>query len=213
MFCPNCGAEEKNKTQFCRVCGVELRLVRAALQQPDATSLTGITAREEITRAIAGKIKELEDADDLSKVAEDILPQVEKFLESPEERRLRRMRAGVVTSAIGIGTSIFFLLAALVLKEDEILLMVAAGITLFLIGLGIVINGKFFSRVQGTPANEVRSEFRQMIAEQSINAGIQPRLDLPKSNDPVQIGSVVEHTTKHLSMDPILAERPRNTRE
>src|SRR5689334_21888116 len=116
MFCPSCGAEEKSRTQFCRGCGAELRLVRAALQQPEASSLTAITAREEITRAIAGKIKEIEDADDLKKVAEDVLPQIEKFLESPQERRLRRMRAGVVTSAIGLGSALFFLFAALVLK-------------------------------------------------------------------------------------------------
>ena len=213
MFCPSCGVEEKNRTQFCRGCGVELRLVRAALQQPDASSLTAITAREEITRAIAGKIKELEDADDLSKVPEDILPKVEKFLDSPEERRLRRMRSGVVTSAVGLGAALFFLLAALVLKEDEIILMVPLGITLFLIGVGIVINGKFLSHTSGSKTNNMRDDFRQMILDQSANSNVKPRLDLPLSNEPMPIGSVVEHTTKHLSMDPIAVDRPRNTRE
>jgi len=212
MFCPSCGAEEKNRTQFCRVCGVELRLVRAALQQPDASSLTAITAKEEITRAIAAKIKELEDADDLAKVTEDILPKIEKFLESPEERRLRRMRAGVVTSAVGLGAALFFFLGALISKEANLLVIVALGVTLFLIGVGIVINGKFFSRVPGS-ANNNRDDFRQSLVDQSPNPSVKPRLDLPSSNDPAPIGSVVEHTTKHLSMDPVIAERPRNTRE
>jgi hypothetical protein len=213
MFCPSCGVEEKNRTQFCRGCGAELRLVRAALQQPDASSLTAITAREEITRAIAGKIKELEDADDLKKVAEDILPQVEKFLESPQERRLRRIRAGVVTSAIGLGAAVFFLLGSIVFREDNLVAMVGLGVTLFLIGLGIVINGKFFSQVPGTAVSNTRDDFRQMMPDQQANPTVRPKLDLPVSNDPVPIGSVVEHTTKHLSMDPVMAERPRNTRE
>ena len=41
----------------------------------------------------------METAKDLEHVAEDVLPQMEKFLESPEEKRLRRVRAGVITAA------------------------------------------------------------------------------------------------------------------
>ena len=211
MFCPSCGAEEKNRTQFCRGCGAELRLVRAALQQPDASSLAAITAKEEITRAIAAKIKELEDADDLAKVTEDILPKIEKFLESPAERKLRRMRAGVITAAVGLGAAIFFSLGSALFKDGETLPFMALGITCFLIGVGIVINAKYFSHTSAT--NNVREEIRQSPPDQSFNSSVKPTFDLPSSNEPVQIGSVVEHTTKHLSMDPVMVERPRNTRE
>src|SRR5215470_12663343 len=103
MFCPNCAAEDRNNSQFCRACGAELHIVRAALERPDAITTSATNAREEIGRAIAAKIKEFRKASDLKRVAEDVLPQVEKFLESPEERRLRHLREGVITAAVGLG--------------------------------------------------------------------------------------------------------------
>src|SRR6185369_1949254 len=104
MYCPSCGSEERQATQFCRACGTDLRAVRISLERPDSITASAVTAREEIGRAIAHKIRELETARDLEHVAEDVLPQIEKFLESPEEKRLRRIREGVVTAAGGLGT-------------------------------------------------------------------------------------------------------------
>ena len=55
----------------------------------------------------------METAKDLERVAEDVLPQLEKFLESPEEKRLRRVRAGVITGLVGLGVSLVIFLASL----------------------------------------------------------------------------------------------------
>jgi hypothetical protein len=63
------------------------------------------------------KIAQLESADDLKEVAEDVLPQIEKFLESPEERRLRRVRAGVIVAAVGLGATVITFFMAMV-KSD-----------------------------------------------------------------------------------------------
>jgi len=103
MFCPSCGSEERQASQYCRACGTDLRPVRMTLERPDSITASAITAREEIGRAVAQQIRQVENAKDLKKVAEDVLPQIEKFLESPEEKRLRRMRAGVIVSSIGVG--------------------------------------------------------------------------------------------------------------
>src|SRR6266851_3289616 len=81
MFCPSCGSEERQASQFCRACGSDLRAVRVSLERPDSITASAVTARQEIGRAIAEKIREVDDAYELKKVAEDVLPQIEKFLQ------------------------------------------------------------------------------------------------------------------------------------
>src|SRR6267142_3367581 len=110
MYCPGCGSEERQISQYCRACGTDLRVVRVSLERPDAITESAISAREQIGRAVAEKIREVADTRDLKRVAEDVLPQIEKFLESPEEKRLRRMREGVITAATGLGASVVALL-------------------------------------------------------------------------------------------------------
>ena len=106
MFCPECGIEEIQSNQFCRACGTDLRRVRAAVEMPDSVTASAASAREEIGRAIASKIRDTQSAEELSVVAEDVLPEIEKFLESPAEKRLRRMRLGMLLSSIGLGAAI-----------------------------------------------------------------------------------------------------------
>ena len=77
MFCPGCGAEDHQASQFCRACGSDLRAVRMSLERPDSITASAVTAREEIGRAIADKIREVDDSRELKRVAEDVLPQVE----------------------------------------------------------------------------------------------------------------------------------------
>src|SRR2546422_7564102 len=38
MFCPSCGSEERQVSQFCRVCGTDMRAVRVSLEKPDRKS-------------------------------------------------------------------------------------------------------------------------------------------------------------------------------
>jgi hypothetical protein len=144
MYCPSCGTEERQTSQFCRACGTDMRTLRTALQKPDAITISAISAREEIGRAIATKIQTLKSASDLRKVAEEVLPEVEKFLESPAERRLRRMRSGVITSAVGLGVTVILLFGKVNIVPLAILGW-SAGLLIFLIGLGIILNGLLFS--------------------------------------------------------------------
>src|SRR5712664_80906 len=137
MFCPSCGSEERQATQFCRACGTDLRAVRVSLERPDSV------------RAVAEKIREVEDAHDLKRVAEDVLPQIEKFLESYEEKRLRRVRAGVIVAASGLGTGILGLIISAALPgpdAESAVLILGLGTVAFAIGLGLVLNGLLFTR-------------------------------------------------------------------
>src|SRR5260370_14759877 len=121
MFCPSCGSEERQVSQYCRACGTDLRPVRLSLERPDSITASAVSAREDIGRAVAEKIREVEDADELKRVAEDVLPKIEKFLESPEERRLRRMRAGVIIASIGVGAGLLALFLLTTKPPSDIL--------------------------------------------------------------------------------------------
>src|SRR5256885_6923586 len=105
MYCPSCGSEERQMSQFCRACGTDLRPVRVSLERPDSVTASAVSAREDIGRAVAERIREVEDAHELKRIADHVLPQIEKFLESYEEKRLRRMRTGVIVAASGLGAA------------------------------------------------------------------------------------------------------------
>lgn len=201
MFCPSCGTEEKHVNQFCRACGGNLAFIRASLESPDRITASATAARDEIGRAVAQKIRETENAYELKKVVEDVLPEIEKFLESPEERRLRRVRVGSLISFIGLGAAIALSIATAVSKDDDMIFFAAAGLVTLFIGLSFVINGLFFT----VP--------KKILADNSSEGEAQRQLDylapqtnelkLPEANQ--IFTSVIDETTKHLQeKQPVL---------
>jgi hypothetical protein len=142
MYCPTCGSEERQLSQYCRACGTDLRVVRVSLERPDTITASAASAREQISQAMAEKIRQME-PNDLKRVAEDVLPQLEKFLESPEEKRLRRVRAGVVVAATGVGVALLIFLLSV--GTQDLIPFIALGVIAFLIGLGMTINGLAFT--------------------------------------------------------------------
>ena len=148
MYCPDCGLEDKQANQFCRACGTDLRPVRSAIAQPDTITASAASARDEIGRAFAAKIRDSRNPEDLAVVAEDVLPELEKFLESPEERRMRRMRVGMLLSSIGMGAALGALIisAFVTIKDAEVVFLISVGgIVTFFIGLGFLLNGIFLT--------------------------------------------------------------------
>ena len=176
--------------------------MRVTLERPDSITMSAVSAREEISRAVAQKIREVQDAHELKKVAEDVLPQIEKFLESPEEKRMRRLRAGVVVAASGLGGAIFMILMSAFLKGPEAETFIGLsglGFAAFFIGLGLMINALFFTRPP------------RRLPDHSADARTQDRLDTvytppqlkaqTTSNLAQPGGSITEHTTLHLKSD------------
>src|SRR5437867_3768963 len=202
MFCPGCGSEERQASQFCRACGTDLRAVRVGLERPDSITASAVSAREEIGRAVAEKIRDVEDTRDLKRVAEDVLPQIEKFLESPEEKRLRRMRAGILVSSIGFGATILMLLMASVAQSNDVEGFVGGaglGVVTFCIGLGLLLNALLFTR----PRRGVEDHSADARSQNLLDAGYTPPQLRPQttSNLSQPAGSVTEHTTLHLKSD------------
>lgn len=194
MFCPDCGIEDKQSNQFCRACGSDLRNVRNAIERPDNITASAASARDEIGRAIAGKIREARSPAELAVVAEDVLPEIEKFLESPEERRMRRMRTGMLLSSIGFGAAVGISVVSMFMNDRDVIFLAALGVVAFFIGLGFILNGVFLT----VP--------RKGLPDKSSDADSQRELDgikaytrdlvLPEPAD--VFPSVTEHTTRHL---------------
>jgi len=200
MFCPNCGLDEKQPNQFCRACGANLRNVMDAVGRPDSVTSAAISAREEIGRAMAAKIREVETSHDLKKIAEDVLPEIEKFLESPEEKKLRRIRTGSMLAVIGVGVALVFLIVALVSRDPGFLTISAlGGITLF-VGLAFVLNGYLHTVGKKKLVDESPNAERQRILD-ATTSDLLP----PASAEPARpFRSVTENTTTHLDQkDPV----------
>jgi hypothetical protein len=168
--------------------------VRVAVDTPDAITASAINARDEIGRAVAAQIRELRDADDLKRVAEDVLPQIEKFLESPAERRLRRIRLGTILSSVGIGVAIAFLIVAVASSKVEFLPFAGLGFITFCVGLGFTINGFFLS----APKASLSERSSSGDQGQSRIDGLRQTGDLRLGDPPTQFSSVTENTTRHL---------------
>ena len=194
MFCPECGIEERHSNQFCRACGSDLRRVRSAVESPDTITASAVSARDEIGRAIAAKIRETRTAEDLAVVAEEVIPEIEKFLESPEEKRRRRIRLGMLLSSIGLGAAIGISLVSMVMADGDVIFLAALGIVTFFLGLGFILNGVFLT----VPRKTLPDRSSEADSQRQLD-GLPADTNEPKSPLPASLfSSVTENTTQHL---------------
>jgi hypothetical protein len=211
MFCPGCGSEERQASQFCRACGTDLRGVRIGMERPDSITQSAISAREEIGRAVAEKIREMEDVRYMRRFAQYVLPRIDKFLESHEEKRLRRLRSGMVTLLIGIAIGVPAIAFISTLSDGDMKIFLAYAIVFgaitFATGLGLLVNGLLFSKPsKGIEGNSSEARMQSLIdadyAPRSLRSNSQPT---PKpesqttSNLAASDSSITEHTTQHLN--------------
>jgi hypothetical protein len=172
--------------------------VRFALETPDTITASAASARDEIGRAVAARIREAQ-ISELSEVAEDVLPEIEKFLDSPEEKRLRRIRTGTIVSFIGLGSTIAFAIAAMLMKDSGIFMVAGAGLVCFFLGLGFIVNGLLLTVPEKSLSDRSTEGGRQLELDAQ-----QPRALDAETNDlalpaPANLfSSVTENTTRHL---------------
>jgi hypothetical protein len=194
MFCPGCGAEERLRSQFCRVCGTDLRAVRTGLERPDAITESAVTAREEIGRAIAAKIRDVQSGQDLKHIGNYVLPQLSSFLESAEEKRLKLVRAGIILTSVGAAASLLFVVLSAVINEHVFLALSASGLVPFLLGLGLVINGLYFT----LPHKKPIAPAEDGSSQKELGGSTSPRKELTTAQPLTVPASVTEHTTYNL---------------
>jgi hypothetical protein len=184
MFCPGCGIQVSDDLKFCKQCGANLHGAREGM----------------LSRSTGEKF-------DWSKtwVANMFLTEEERERRrgvTAEEKRLNEIKGGVVTSFVGVGVMIFLRLFLEVIAKQqapndaEILRNVwLAGIIPFMVGLGLIFNGLFITRLI------VKLKERQ----ESMSAS--PAAVTPPAKTPDQLAasaprpagvSVTENTTAHL---------------
>ena len=210
MFCPNCGSEERQASQYCRACGADLRVARMGLERPDSITASAISAREEIGRAVAEKVREMKDPRYMRRFAQHVLPRIDKFLESHEEKRLRRLRSGVITALISLAVGIPSLMFLSITHQSDWVIFLAyvtvfsAGA--FATGLGLLINGLLFSRPRkavddhssdARMQNLLDEEYAPPSPRASGQASPSFRSQTTSNLSPTP-GSVTEQTTHHL---------------
>jgi hypothetical protein len=110
------------------------------------------------------------------------------------ELRLVQIGEGVLTSAVGLGISLAFLLISWITREDKILTVSALGLLVLLIGLGLIVSALWFTvlpKASETPSQRIPAE---------IVAGEEPKVPPDKevpAPHPI-FHSISEGTTREL---------------
>ena len=194
MLCPRCGTNQSDEMKFCKVCGANLEAVRVALTNPDAAKKFewSDTWLAEMFRS--------------GQTAEMRKIEMERQLGiTPEVKRYNEIKAGVITSSVGVGVSIFLfifmqgLIGSVSAQAAEILSRVwIAGVIPFFVGVALILNGLVVSKRMA----EIQE--REMKRVKSIDGEIGTQRTLPPAdtNEFIPTGfSVTEGTTRHLAAE------------
>jgi zinc ribbon protein len=193
MLCPRCGTNQSDEMKFCKVCGANLEAVRQALTNPEAMKRfdsSDAWLAEMFRSGQAAELRKLEMERQMG-----ITPEVKRYIE---------IKAGVITSAVGIGVAIFLyvFMQGVVLgnvspQAAEIVSRVwIAGAIPFFVGLALMINGLVVSKKM------VEIQRREMNKGKELGGeAVDPRSLRPAdTNEFISTGfSVTEQTTRHLA--------------
>jgi hypothetical protein len=195
MFCPQCGSTQPDELNFCKSCGTNLSVLREALitGKPPAKfdwTQTWVAEMFQSSEQAIRKEKELERLKGIT----------------PEVKRRNEIKAGVITSSVGIGAMVFlyFLMQGIILAGDikpgdeQILGRIwIAGFIPFMIGLALIINGAVVSTLFSGSGPEYSDNATGVLPAESSGEYLPPA----DTNDLFPAGfSVTDETTKHLGV-------------
>lgn len=191
MLCPRCSSSQSDEVKFCTSCGANLHAVREALEsrEPGSKFDWSDTWVAEMFMS-TGAAKRLR------------LEKERQMGITPEMKRYNEIKAGVITSCVGIGISIFLfvfmqgLLGQVTPETGEILSRLwIAGVIPFFVGVALMINGIVVSK------RLVELEEREMKKSNALGGEVDQRALRPAAADefvPARF-SVTEGTTRHLA--------------
>lgn len=194
MFCPQCGSQQNDELKFCKVCGANLYAVRQVVTTRETGEKFDWSKTWVAEMFLSGE-------ESVKRAAE-----IERLQGlTPELKRYKEIKAGVIVTSIGLGLAIFLyiFMQGIILSgevppgEAEILKRLwIAGVIPFFVGLALIINGLFVSK------KIVEATRRAHPAEPNVLEGESAphALRAADTNEFVPSSfSVTEGTTKHLT--------------
>jgi hypothetical protein len=190
MYCPRCGSTQSDELRFCKACGANLLAVRQVLDPAESSekfdwSKTWVAemfmSSEEVKR------RQLE-------------MQRQRGI-TPAVRRYQEIKAGVITSSVGVAIAIFLsVFMEGIIRSGKVSFAAAeilshlwvAGVIPMLVGVSLIVNGWFVSRkIVELSKEESQLEPHPNPPPQALRSG--------ETNEFASSEfSVTEGTTKHL---------------
>src|SRR4051812_28113848 len=194
MFCPQCGNKQSDELKFCNLCGANLYAVRQVVstREPGEKFDWSRTWVAEMFMSEAERKRRTAEIEQRSGV-------------TPEIKRYREIKAGVITSFVGVGLMIFLWVIGMAIyrvqphdPDVEIIRSVwVAGVIPFMVGLALIFNGLFVSKQMV----KLQKRALGVAPDQLPKGGEQPALKSADTSEFIPSGfSVTEGTTKHLSI-------------
>jgi hypothetical protein len=193
MLCPRCVSNQSDDVRFCTSCGANLQAVREVLapRDPGTKFDWGDTWLAEMFRS--GEAAELRKQD------------MERRLGiTPEVKRYNEIKAGVITSSVGVGVAVFlfiFMQGVAAKVEPSVVEIITrlwvAGAIPFFIGLALIINGLVVSKklVEIAEREEKRKNSLEGNTPESTPRSLRPA----DTNQFIPTNmSVTDQTTRHL---------------
>lgn len=193
MFCPQCGSNQGDELRFCKLCGANLYAVRQVV----ATRQTGEKfdwSKSWLTEMFLSEGERKRRAEELE-LKRGITPAVKRYKE---------IKAGVITSSVGVALTIFLyvFMQGIILSGNvppdvaEIISRVwVAGVFPFFVGVALMINGLFVSKRLVEIAGQ-RPPSEPNMLERDAEGNL---LRAPDTTEFIPTDfSITEDTTKHL---------------
>lgn len=191
MLCPRCGSNQSDEVKFCTSCGGNLHAVREALVSRDAGS------KFDWSDTWVAEMFMSSDAARRLKLEKERQAGI-----TPAMKRYNEIKAGVITSSVGVGVSIFLFvfmqgLVNVVRVEAQQILpyLWVAGVIPFFVGLALIINGLVVSKKM------VEVQELEMKRTNALEGEMDQRALRPAEAGefvPARF-SVTEGTTRHLA--------------
>ena len=197
MICPRCASNQVDDVKFCTFCGANLQAVREAMAVKDTEKKSDWSETWWAEMFQSGE-----------KAEQRKLEMERRQGITPEVKRYNEVKAGVITSSVGIGLATFLHIfmqgiAANVLPNTaEILTRIwVAGIIPFLVGLALILNGLILSKRQvEIMERELRKRANNLEGNTpELNAATPRTLRPAETNEFIPTPfSVTDQTTRHL---------------
>jgi hypothetical protein len=190
MTCPRCNSNQSDDVKFCTVCGANLAAVRQAL--------VGMSGEDfDWSKTWLAEMFMSHAEQKRRRAAIEVASGL-----TPEVKRLNEIKAGVITTSVGIALTafLFIFMQGLVLNSnvtsDAAVILTrlwAVGLIPFFVGVALIINGVVVSRKLVEIANREKDV-------KSVGEGVeQQALRAANTNEFLSTPfSVTDQTTKHL---------------